>query len=239
MSAKPLSMSLLKQLLHLRSQGCGIKEIARQTGNSRNTVRKLSAFSRFKWVSAGSVAGSAGFRTGSTANVYPTGPEQSIPGPGIKQGIFSQSPQGASRHLVAPVGRVPASSSFGLRLYPVRQWEMPHKAVVHLLHYPVEKLFIDFAGDKLSIVDPGTGELKEVEVLVAVLGYSQYTYVKAVVSQKLEDFLEACQNALRYFGGSPKVIIPDNLKAAVTKANRYEPQLNETFADLGLRLNLI
>ena len=102
---------------------------------------------------------------------------------------------------------------------------------MHFTHQPADKLFLDFTGDKLSIIDRHTGEVRTVEVLVAVLGYSKYTYVQAIASQRLEDFLGACENALLYLGGCPKVLVPDNLKAAVIQANRYEPRLNEAFAD--------
>ena len=68
-------------------------------------------------------------------------------------------------------------------------------------------------------------------MFVAILGASQLTYVEAVASQQKEDFIVACENALHYYGGVPAAVVPDNLKAAVTKSNRYEPVLNETFAD--------
>ncbi len=91
-------------------------------------------------------------------------------------------------------------------------------------------LFIDFTGKKLQIVDVNTGEVQEVEVFVAILGCSQYTFVMAVASQKKEDFIEACQAALHFYGGVPEVIVPDNLRSAVKKASRYEAELNDSFA---------
>jgi len=105
------------------------------------------------------------------------------------------------------------------------------KPVMHMEHKAGDKIFIDFAGEKLSIVDRDSGELLEVEVFVAILGCSQLTYVEAVYSQKKEDLVRACENALHYFGGVAAAIVPDNLKSAVTKSSRYEPTINETFAD--------
>lgn len=105
------------------------------------------------------------------------------------------------------------------------------KPVMHLEHKAGDKVFIDFAGEKLSLVDTDSGELQEVEVFVAILGCSQLTYVAAVYSQRKEDLVRACENALHYFGGVPAAIVPDNLKSAVTKSSRYEPTINETFAD--------
>lgn len=103
-------------------------------------------------------------------------------------------------------------------------------SVMHLEHKAGDKLFIDFAGDKLSIVDVDSGEIIPVEVFVAILPCSQLTYVEAVMSQKKEDLITACESALHYFGGTPLAIVPDNLKAAVTKSSRYEATLNDDFA---------
>src|SRR6185312_16559380 len=98
-------------------------------------------------------------------------------------------------------------------------------------HVPGDKLFIDFTGKKLSVIDPTTGEIAEVEVYVAILGYSQLTYVQAVASQRKEDFISATENALHFFGGVPKALVPDNLKSAVIKADKYEAELNADFLD--------
>jgi transposase len=108
-------------------------------------------------------------------------------------------------------------------------WKKRSHPSMHINHKAGDKVFVDYAGEKLKIIDPATGEIQEVEVFVAILGASQLTYVEAVESQKKEDFIAACENALHYFGGSPLAIVPDNLKSAVTKSHRYEPKLNENF----------
>ncbi len=105
------------------------------------------------------------------------------------------------------------------------------KPVMHIEHKAGDKMYIDFAGEKLSITDRDTGEVQEVEVFAAILGCSQLTYVEAIYTQRREDLIGACENALHYFGGVPAAIVPDNLKSAVTKSSKYEPSLNETFAD--------
>lgn len=112
-----------------------------------------------------------------------------------------------------------------------RQYCKGLQPVMHLEHKAGDKVYIDFTGEKLSIIEKDSGELIPVEVFVAVLGCSQLTYVEAVYSQKKEDLIRACENALHYFGGVPAAIVPDNLKSAVTKSNRYEPSINEAFAD--------
>ena len=67
------------------------------------------------------------------------------------------------------------------------------------------------------MVDPASGEVKTMEVFVAILGASQLTYVEAIESQRVEDFISCCENALHYFGGAPNAIVPDNLKSAVIR----------------------
>lgn len=108
-------------------------------------------------------------------------------------------------------------------------WKKRSHPSMHMSHKAGDKLFIDFAGEKLAVVDELTGELRPVEVFVAILGASQLTYVEAVESQKKDDFISACENALHYYGGAPLAIVPDNLKSAVVKTDRYEPKLNENF----------
>ncbi len=110
-------------------------------------------------------------------------------------------------------------------------WQQSRKVHMHLEHTAGEKLFVDFTGRKLSITDPNSGQITEVEVLVCVPGGSQYTYVEALPGQKKAFVIRGIENALRYFGGTPRAVVADNLKAAVTRASRYEPLLNETFED--------
>lgn len=80
-------------------------------------------------------------------------------------------------------------------------------------------MFVDYCGDKLKVVDVQTGELKELEVFVAILGCSQLTYVEASLSQTKDNFIDSCRRALEYFGGVPKAIVPDGLKSVVTKSS--------------------
>jgi len=90
-----------------------------------------------------------------------------------------------------------------------------------------EKGFVDF-GDGKDIINPETGEITKTEIFVHVLGASKKTYVEAVVSENMESWIRCNVNALEYFGCCPRTIVPDNLKAAVTKANKYEPVINDT-----------
>jgi transposase len=112
-----------------------------------------------------------------------------------------------------------------------RQWQKSCKVSMHIIHKAGDKMYVDFTGSKVGIVDPTTGALTECEIFVAVLGASQYAYIEAVPSQKVADWVAANENALHYFGGVPRAIVPDCLKSAVIKSDKYEPVLNDTFRD--------
>jgi len=99
------------------------------------------------------------------------------------------------------------------------------------VHRAGEKVFIDYSGKRPSIIDRATGEVTEVELFVAVLGASNYTYAEATRSQKLGDFIGSCVRTLEYFGGVPQVAVPDQLRSAVTGPDRYDPEINPSYAE--------
>jgi transposase len=111
-------------------------------------------------------------------------------------------------------------------------WSKRVNPVMHMNHKAGDKMYVDYAGKTLSIIDKETGEIKDVQFFVAILGASQYTYSEASMSQKKEDFVTSVENAMRFFEGTPAAIVPDNLKSAVIKSSRFEPTINETLADL-------
>lgn len=121
--------------------------------------------------------------------------------------------------------------------YHFQFWRNTSELTMHMSHKAGDKMFVDFTGKKLYIVDRKTGELKEVETFVAIMGASQRTYVEAVESQQKQDWISTNQNAMHYFGGVPKAIVPDCLKTAVTKADKYEPDINPEFADFARHYN--
>lgn len=113
-----------------------------------------------------------------------------------------------------------------------RDWLKRRRLSMRQIHKAGEKMFLDFAGQRPKIVNPLTGEVVAVELFVAVLGASSYTYAEAVASQQGPAWIRAHTNALEYFGGSPRVYVPDNLKSAVTKACRYEPTIQRTYEEM-------
>lgn len=112
-----------------------------------------------------------------------------------------------------------------------RQWRSKLDYCMRQEHRAGEKVFIDFS-DGLSIVDPVTGELMPTQLFLAVWGASNYTYAEATLSQALPDWIGAHRRALEYFGCVPRVLVPDNLKSGVSKACKYEPELNPTYTEM-------
>ncbi len=88
---------------------------------------------------------------------------------------------------------------------------------------------MDYSGKKPMIVDPETGETTEVELFILVLGASNYTYAEATRTQKIQDFVASHIRAFEYFGCVPKLLVPDQLRSAVKKPHRYDPELNRTY----------
>lgn len=113
-----------------------------------------------------------------------------------------------------------------------RVWRSKQKRSMRQHHRAGEKLFIDYCGPTVEIIDPGSGEIRSAQVFVSVLGASSYTYAEATWTQSLPDWIASHQRALRFYGGVTQLLIPDNLKSAVTKASRYAPKINETYAEM-------
>jgi len=126
----------------------------------------------------------------------------------------------------------PDGYSYSQFCYHYQLWRNTSDITMHIDHKVGDKMFIDFAGKKLHITDKKTGEITDVEVFVAILAASQYTYVEAVASQQKADFISATQNAFYYFGGVPRTTVPDCLKSAVTNPCKYEPDINPEYSDM-------
>jgi transposase len=100
------------------------------------------------------------------------------------------------------------------------------------VHLAGEKVFIDYSGKKPCIWDRTTGEAIEVELFVAVLGASNYTFAESTRTQSLPDFCASTVRAFEYFGCTPKIAVPDQLRSAVSGPDRYDPEINPTYAEL-------
>jgi transposase len=111
-------------------------------------------------------------------------------------------------------------------------WKQTVSATMRQTHGAGEKLFVDFAGDTVPVIDPATGEERRAHIFVAVLGASNYTYAEARWSEALPDWIGAHVNTFATIGGIAQAIVCDNLKAGVTAVCRYEPGINRTYQDL-------
>lgn len=100
------------------------------------------------------------------------------------------------------------------------------------VHRAGEKLFVDYCGQTVPVIDPATGEIRQAPIFVAVLGASSYTYAEATWTQQLPDWIGSHERAFEAFGGTTQIVVPDNPRVGVTRACRYEPELNPTYCDL-------
>lgn len=113
-----------------------------------------------------------------------------------------------------------------------RQWSKTQAVVMRQSHKAGEKAFVDYSGLKIPIHTAGTGEVRDAEIFVMVLGASNYTYAEATWTQRLPDWIASHIRAYEFFGGVPELTIPDNLRSGVKGADRYEPLLTDTYAEM-------
>jgi transposase len=235
MAGKTITMSNLKQIIRHRDNGMALQTISKTLGISRNTVKKYLQLVDSKALTYGELL----IKSDEELDALLADPDQKSEQ--RQQELISFFPFMESELKRTGVNRwvlwgeyrqkYPDGYSYSQFCDTFKQWRIGLSASMRIEHVPGDKLYIDFTGDKLATVDPVTGEIADLEVYVATLGASQYSYVEAVPSQRKEDFIAATENALHYFGGVPKALVPDNLKSAVTKADKYEPIINADFLD--------
>ena len=121
--------------------------------------------------------------------------------------------------------------SYSHFVYMYRNWKKSQPSSMRLTHIAGEKVFVDYAGDTVAVIDSETGAIKHAQIFVGVLGASNYTYFEATWSQKLENWIGSHVRMFNHFGGVVSIIVPDNLKSGVIKADRYEPELNRVYAE--------
>ena len=234
MPNKPITMTQLRTIIRLYTQGVGLRTIAGVSTCSRNTIKKYIAI----W-----------HKLDLTLPELLTKSDSELC---ELFGLSSQSytPSARMQHLetllpdiVKALGKKGMTSymqwekyikehpeGYGLTQfrYAIQRYKLIHNPSMHIDHKAGDKMYVDYTGKKLFIYPPKEQPI-EVEVFVAILGCSLLTYVEATLTQNKEDFIKACENAFYYYGGVPQAIVPDNLKSAVVKANRYEPTINAEF----------
>jgi transposase len=236
MAGKPKRMSQIKQLIQLYKQGKGKKTIARQLGMSKNTVKAYLA----------KLEGCQ-FNTDELLTIDEPIMESKLfaGNPAYKEARYEHLKDnlsyfttelkkvGVTRYLLWEEYRLTQPNGYGYTQFchHLGRYLMAQNPSMVLQHNPGEKLFVDFAGKKLSYVDGHTGEVIECQVFVACLPYSDYSFAMAVPSQNIDDFLHALKCCLRELGGVPQTLVPDNLKSAIIRAHKYEPEVNRAMED--------
>ncbi len=236
MSGNPILMSQLKQILLLFAQGHSIKGIVRETGISRNTVKGYLRAIKSREINLDEAINMEDLRVEHLLRA-PLRTEKH------RQQDFMlrleklqeelQHPHMTKQLLWEEYKREYADGyQYSQFCYYLELYDRSQKATLVREHEAGDKLFIDFTGDKMHYIDRNSGEIIACEVFVATLGYSNYIVVIATLSQKLEEVIAATVIAVNDIGGSPRAIVPDNMKTAVSKSHRYEPVINQAFLDM-------
>ncbi|UCF86304.1 MAG: IS21 family transposase [Desulfobacteraceae bacterium] len=112
------------------------------------------------------------------------------------------------------------------------RWKKKQHVTMRQTHKAGEKMFVDYAGQSVPVIDRNTGQVMDAQIFVAVLGASNYTYAEASADQGLCNWIASHVRAFEYFEGVPQIVIPDNLRCGVSKSCRYEPDINPTYHDM-------
>ncbi len=235
MANNPISMSKIRQIMKLYSQGIGKRKIGVRLEMSKNTVKEyLKAINRLKtpWDELLK-------RTDLELDELLHPPENTPVNSRIQQlyDFFPEMEKQLRRRgmtirkqfrMFKELHREAFCETAFYKYY--NMWKKRTYPSMHIEHKVGDKVYLDFAGEKLPYVDEDTGELLWSEVFAGILGWSQYTYMEAMRNQTVEEFIAASEHTLHFFHGVPLALVPDNLKSAVFKADRYEPELNVNFA---------
>ena len=237
MPAGRVAMRRVREVLRLGFGGISKHEIARRTGLAASTVRETIA--RFN-------ASGLGWPLADTVNDSEL--EATLyKGAGTKQGHRRHAePDWAGihrelrrKHVTLSIlweeyiERQPDGYRYSRFCELYRAWEGKLSVTMRQAHAGGDKLFVDYAGDTAAVViDRLTGEIREAQIFVAVMGASSFTYAEATWTQGLADWIGAHARALEAIGGVPRLIVPDNTKTAVIKACLYEPSVNRTYTEM-------
>jgi transposase len=235
MAARRLSMRKIKEVLRLGAQGLSDREIARSVGVPRTTVRNYRRRAReagIGWPLPEGLTESA-----LEARLFPPKPpvgRHERPDPDWSHVHRELRRPGVTLQLLwLEYKQVhPRGYQYSRFCDLYREWKGSLDPVLRQEHRAGERVFVDYAGQTVPVVDPETGEVREAQIFVGVLGASNFTFVEATWSQSLPDWTASHVRMFEYFGGVPEVVVPDNLAAGVSRACRYEPDLNPAYQEL-------
>jgi transposase len=236
MAGKTKSMSQIKQLILMHQAGEGIKNIARTLGMSKNTVK--SYLLKFSMLSEPSKellklddqVLQGRFHVGNPA--YCDHRQKVLEGK-LAHLSHELTRKGVTLRLLWEEYRSEYPDGYGYTqfCYHLGQYQKQKNPSAVLNHRPGEKLFVDFAGKTHHYTNPTTGKPVECQVFVATMPYSDYGFCLLVPSQKIADFLYALEECFLFLGGVPTILVTDNLKSAIIKSDRYEPEANQNLQD--------
>jgi transposase len=236
MAGKLTSMSKIKQLIQLHESGVSNRQIARTLGLDKGTVNayvqkmKSGCMQIPELLSLDEPVLEGKFSAGTAAFTDPRFEQFKELLPYFEKELGRKH---VTRHLLwrEYLEKYPSGYRYTQFCYHLNQQLAARRPTAILTHEAGEKLFVDFAGDTMEYIDFETGEVIQVQVFVGCLPYSDYSFCMAVRTQSTDDFLYALSCCLKHLGGIPRILVPDNLKAAVIKADRYEPELNHVMED--------
>ncbi|MCS3476078.1 transposase [Bradyrhizobium elkanii] len=220
-------------MLRLARDGVSAREIGRTLGVARSTIQdnlKRALTAGLAWPLAGDLTDAvleqrlfahAGVRRGFRRRREPDWASlaRELKRPGVNLMVLWEEyravhPEGYGYSRFCDLFR-----EFDRRLSPTMRQDHPAG----------DKVFVDYSGKKIMIVDRETGVVRDAEIFVAVLGASNYTYAEATWTQTLPDWIEAHVRMFRFFGGVPRLVVPDNLKSGVHRASFYDPEINRSY----------
>ncbi len=231
MAGKTKTMTQIRKILLGQQKGWSIRKISKRTGIARNTVR---TYLRRVEEQDGDVSQLLELddRMLSQIVLSPLIEDDPRYEALVAQMTYFEeqlSKVGVTRKLLWEEYREQDPKGYGYSQFcdHLHQWHKAHQVVMHMEHQPGEILEIDYAGKKLSYVDDSTGEVIDCESLITVLPYSCMIYLEAVPNQQQDHLVAALGRALEYYRGVPQALKVDNMRSAVTKADRYEPTFTE------------
>lgn len=231
MAQKPIAMEQLKQIVQLQADGVGIREMARRTGISRNSVRKYLSLlavgsSQQEQTCDDKTLADKAYGNDSLAHDAER-LQQLINHFGYAQGELAKT--GVTRQLLWQeyIQQYPDGYVYSHYCYHLNQYLKNRDLSMHLEYTAADMIMIDFAGKKQHYLDMSTGERIQCNVFVSILPYSGLIFCLAVHSQQTADFTRCINTMLKFYGGAPATILCDNLRTAVKRVDRYEPEFTD------------
>jgi transposase len=228
-----LTMRQIRHLLRLRSDGVSVRDIADLLGIARSTVQDgigRAATAGLTWPLPGDMTDDVlqdklFARQGTKQGV------RRLPEPDWSVIAVELKKPGVTLTILWEEYRAVHPDGYGFSRFCdlFRGFERRLTPTMRQVHVAGDKVFVDYSGKKLPIVDRKTGEIREAEIFVGVLGASSYAFAEATWSQTLPDWIGSHVRMFAFFGGVPRLIVPDNLKSGVNKASFYDPEINRSF----------